>query len=200
MTTAFAFDLDGTVTAQELLPLIAEEMGLGREMGTLTELTISGTIDFEDSFRLRCAILRALPISRVQQIVAAAMLAPALEGFIRERPSQCFIVTGNLDVWIEPIVARLGCRSFASVADTDGDRLLGVRSVLRKSAPVEELRKSFDRVVAIGDSVNDIPMFELADIGVAHGAVHEPSQALLRIADYVTYREDSLCRLLTTLS
>ncbi len=200
MTTAFAFDLDGTLTCEELLPVIAEELSLGREMATLTRLTLSGAIEFEESFRLRCAILRAVPISRVRTIVAEVALAPAMEQFIRRRPRECFVVTGNLDVWVRPIIDRLGCRAFTSVGRSDGDQLLGVEHVLCKSTPIAQLQEQFDRVVAIGDSVNDIPMFELADIGIAHGAVHEPADALIEVADYATYREEALCRLLSTLS
>jgi len=200
MTTAFAFDLDGTLTCEELLPVIAEELSLGREMATLTRLTLSGAIEFEESFRLRCAILRAVPISRVRAIVAEVALSPAMEGFIRRRPRECFIVTGNLDVWVRPIIDRLGCQAFTSVGRSEGDRLIGVDAVLCKSTPIAELRSRFDRVVAIGDSVNDIPMFELADIGIAHGGVHEPADALIEVADYATYREEALCRLLSTLS
>jgi phosphoserine phosphatase len=200
MTTAYAFDLDGTVTAQELLPLLADELGLAREMDTLTRLTLSGAIPFEDSFRLRCAILRAVPLSRVREVVAEAVLSAEVEAFIRARSDRCFVVTGNLDVWVAPLVERLGCRAFSSVAEVDGDRLTGVRSVLCKSGPVQGLKDRYDRVVAVGDSVNDIPMFESADVGVAFGGVHPPAAALVQVADYVTYREDALCRLLSTLS
>jgi phosphoserine phosphatase len=80
MTTALAFDLDGTLTCEELLPVIAEGLSLAQEMATLTRLTLSGAIEFEESFRLRCAILRAVPISRVRAIVAEVALAPAMEG------------------------------------------------------------------------------------------------------------------------
>lgn len=199
MTTAFAFDLDGTVTCEELLPLIAAELSLTREMAVLTGLTLSGQIDFRDSFRLRCAVLRSVPISRVQAIVAEVSLAPDVERFIRSRPDDCYLVTGNLDVWVAPVVARLGCRAFTSVAVREADALLDVDTVLCKSEPVEGLRSAYDRVVAVGDSVNDIPMFEVADVGVAFGGVHDPASLLHDVADYVVYREDALCRLLSTL-
>ncbi|MBK6870187.1 MAG: HAD family phosphatase [Kineosporiaceae bacterium] len=199
-STAFAFDLDGTLTCEELLPVIAEELSLSREMATLTRLTLDGTIDFEDSFRLRCAILRAVPISRVRDIVAEVALTEALADFISAHAEDCYVVTGNLDVWIRPILDRLGCRAFTSVGRAEGDQLLGVDTVLRKSTAVAELNTRYDRVVAVGDSVNDISMFELADIGIAYGGVHDPADDLIEVADYATYREEALCRLLNTLS
>jgi HAD superfamily phosphoserine phosphatase-like hydrolase len=198
--TAFAFDLDGTVTRQELLPLMAAEVGLVDEMRMLTDLTMAGHIPFEQSFRLRCAALGAVPVSRVREIVAGAQVNHAVEAFIRKRPDSCFIVTGNLDAWIEPLADRLGCRVFSSVAATEGDRLVGVRSVLDKAHPIRELRRVFTRVVAVGDGANDVPMFREADVGVAFGGTHEPAAALMAAADHVVNDEESLCRLLSTLS
>lgn len=199
-STVFAFDLDGTITSEEVLPVIAAELGLEREMEVLTDLTLSGAIPFQDSFRLRCAILRAVPISRVQDIVAEVLLSTAIAGFIAECPERSVVVTGNLDVWVRPLLDRLGCRAFTSVAQTQGDTLLSVRSVLLKSDAIRDLRRQYDRVVAVGDSVNDIPMFELADMSVAFGGVHPPAPDLVDVADYVNYEERSLCRLLRTLS
>lgn len=199
VNTAFAFDLDGTVTSQELLPLIAGELDLTHEMSVLTDLTLSGSIPFEESFRLRCAILRSVPISRVQEIVAEVTMDSHIERFIKENADRSFIVTGNLDVWVRPLVERLGCEAFTSTAICDGDQLRRVGDVMHKSRPAYILRRRFDRLVGIGESVNDIPMFEVADIGVAFGGVHPPAPELVRVADYVTFEGESLCRLLTTL-
>lgn len=197
--TAFAFDLDGTVTTRELLPLIAGELGLMQEMRLLTELTLNGLIPFEDSFRLRCAILRAVPLSTIRDIVASVDLNSDIVAFIRNNSERSFLVTGNLDVWIAPLIERLGCRAFTSVGLISNNSLQGVGTVLRKNHPVQELKRSFDRVVAIGESVNDMPMFEASDIGVAFGGVHDPVPAICSIADYITFDGGTLCRLLSTL-
>lgn len=198
--TAFCFDLDGTITREEILPLIAAELGLEREMRVLTDLTLSGAIGFEDSFRLRCAVLRSVPVGDVRQIVAQVELAPGIERFVAEQAERCFVVTGNLDVWVAPIVERLGCRAFTSTARCRDGQLLEVSSVLTKDRAVAALRPDYERVVAIGDSVNDLPMFEFADLRVAYGGVHDPATDLYEVADYVAYEEDALCRLLSTLS
>lgn len=197
--TAFAFDLDGTVTRQELLPIIASELGLQREIRLLTDLTLKGAIDFEDSFRLRCAVLRAIPISTVCELLAEAPLDEHIAAFIQERPQQCFVVTGNLDVWIAPLLQRLGCEAFTSTATYKDDQLLGVTKVMHKSQPIRSLKQRFERVVAIGESVNDIPMFEVADVGIAYGGVHAPMESLVDVSHYVTYDGEALCRLLNTL-
>lgn len=199
MTTHIAFDLDGTVTSQELLPLIATELGLQHEMRLLTELTLAGTIGFEESFRLRCAILKSIPISVVQEIVAEVPMDRDIESFIHQNRNRCSIITGNLDVWIKPLIDRLGCSTFSSVAIRDGDQVLGLKSILHKSEPIQKLKTLTSRIVAVGDSVNDIPMFEAADVGIAFGGVHTPTIRLVEISDYIVFEGGTLCRLLNTL-
>lgn len=189
MNTLFAFDLDGTVTCQELLPLIASQMGLLSEMQLLTRLTIDGTIDFEQSFRLRCAILQSMPISSVQEIVAEVPLNAEISRFIAENKDRCTIVTGNLDVWIRPILERLGCRYYSSTCFVEGDRLQRLDRVLHKSKAVHALKRRGSCVIAIGDGANDVPMFEAADVGIAYGGVHSPAPALADISDYLVLME-----------
>ena len=46
----FLFDLDSTVTKQEILPTIAQNIGKLKEMRELTEATMRGEIPFKTSF------------------------------------------------------------------------------------------------------------------------------------------------------
>jgi phosphoserine phosphatase len=200
VNTAFCFDLDGTITRREILPAIASEVGLSEEIALLTRLTIQGLIPFESSFRLRCAILREVPVSRVREIVADIPLDPLIESFIRDNRERCAVATGNLDIWVGDLIERLGCRSATSKGIAKGDRLDSVARVLRKDEPVATLRaRGFTRVVAIGDGFNDIPMFETADTGVAFGGVHPPISEIVGLSNYVVFGSKSLCRLLNTL-
>src|SRR5258705_13832741 len=96
--TAFCFDLDGTLTRHEILPAMASEIGLSEEIALLTSLTMRGLIPFEASFRLRCRVLREVPVSRVREIVASIPLAESIETFIKENRHRCVVSTGNLDV------------------------------------------------------------------------------------------------------
>ena len=91
----YAFDLDGTVTKVETLPLLAEELGLSAEMKILTNLTVSGELSFEKSFKLRYFILRNIPLNRIRQIMDSVELDENIAGFIRENKEACAIVTGN---------------------------------------------------------------------------------------------------------
>lgn len=195
----YCFDLDGTVTSAELLPLIARDTDLEDEIAALTYATISGSIPFETSFRLRCRMLADVPISRVQQIARGVPLDDDIVRFIQQRPRNCAIATGNLDVWVQPILDDLGCRVFTSTAVVVDDELVDVDTTLFKGDAVEALREDFPLVVAIGDGMNDVPMLEAADISVAFGGVHRPADAAREVADYVTTNGSGLCRLLTSL-
>jgi len=196
--TAFCFDLDGTVSIDEILPRLSLEVGLYEEISALTEATIKGVIPFERSFRLRCRLLAEISVSKVREIISGVRLYEDLANFIRANAAQCFVITGNLDIWVEPLIASLGCEYFSSKATAVNDKLVSVDMVLNKGAAVKELRKRFDKVVAVGDGMGDVQMFEEADFRVAFGASHDPIEALVQSADYVTYSEKALCRLLNT--
>lgn len=198
--TAYCFDLDGTVTRLEVLPVIAAELGLTEEIGFLTQLTIRGQIPFEMSFRLRCRLLAEIEVDTVARIVEQVPLEESIANFIRDHHEQCYVVTGNLDVWVQRLAASLGCEMYSSKADIRPNGRLGaLTSVLRKSSAIRELRNQYDRVVCVGEGFNDLPMFEEADIGIAYGGVHPPARELIENSQYVIGQGDSLCRLLHTL-
>lgn len=197
--TCFCFDLDGTITREELLPLIASELGLEQEIGLLTRLTMDGLISFEDSFRLRFAVLRMVRTTRIRQVVAEVDIDPDIEAFIAKNRDVCFVLTGNLDVWIDPLVERLGCGFYTSTSRLDREGHLELVHIMRKNLPALELKERFDRVVAIGDGFNDVPMFDIADVGIAFNGVHPSPSALVSVADYVALNGSGLCRLLNTL-
>ena len=191
----FAFDLDGTVTREETLPLLARELGLYEELMLLTKLTLKGSIGFEQSFRLRYQLLKDIPLARIRAIMAEVRLDEEIVSFIRSRAGDCALVTGNLDVWIEPLSARLGCRVFASRSCRAPSGELLLAEVLDKGAAIRQLKQR-DKVAAIGESFNDIPMFEAADYAVAYAGVHMPVDAAIAAADWVAFDGASLCRLL----
>jgi phosphoserine phosphatase len=200
MSTAYCFDLDGTITTLEILPCIAAELGIAGEIATLTRLTMDGHIPFTDSLRLRALILGQVPVQRVHEIIAAVPLEPSLLEFMSEYRSQCFIVTGNVDAWVGPLLQRLGCRWFCSEATEDNGRL-ALKRILDKGDAVRRLRveNEFQRFVAVGDGANDVSMLEAADIAIAYGGVHPPTPATIAAADLVINDPDTLCTLLKAL-
>ena len=194
----FAFDLDGTVTKVETLPILARELNLAAQMSELTELTLAGKISFEKSFRLRYSMLKKIPLKKIVAIMDSVELDENIFNFIRENKNICAVVTGNLDCWIKPVADKLGCEIFSSKSEiVNGVPIL--TEILKKDFAIRQLKKSCDKVIATGESFNDVPMFNAADISIAYGGVHKPVDAAVFVADYVISDSESLCRLLKNL-
>jgi hypothetical protein len=85
----FLFDLDGTITTEELLPKLAKELGFFDEMKLLTKLTLNGDIPFDASFRLRVEILRQVGVERVKPIIQTISLSEEIVAFIKANQNHC---------------------------------------------------------------------------------------------------------------
>jgi HAD superfamily phosphoserine phosphatase-like hydrolase len=190
----FLFDLDGTITRQEILPLIASAIGLEEEIGELTRRTMAGEFPFESSLRRRVEILSAVPISEVREIVASVDVDPDIERFLARNRERCTIVTGNLDVWIADLVERLGVPVRCSKARAEGDRLLGLESILDKADVAGDFAGA---ICAIGDGYNDLGLIAASDFGVAYGGVHAPAPGLYGVATHAVFDPKRLCELLS---
>lgn len=196
----FLFDLDATVTQAEILPMLAEQVGMLKEMRELTEKTMRGELPFKSSFLARVDMLRTIPVSRVANIVEETPLNEEIVAFIREHKESCYIVTGNLDVWIKKLIKRIGlpmAHCLCSSANVQEDKLMAVNSVIDKGLVVKQFVMP---VVAIGDGSNDAEMARLAEIGIGFGGVRPVAYSLMSNATHVIYDEKRLCDFLKILS
>lgn len=195
----FLFDLDATVTKEEILPALAEQVGLLEEMQEMTEKTMRGEIPFQTSFLARVEMLKAIRVSRVAEIVEKTPLNEELVQFIHAHASRCYIVTGNIDVWIEELIKRIGLpmsHCYCSSASVSDDYIVSVNSVVDK----EKIVKQFVvPVVAVGDGSNDAEMVRLADVGIGYGGVRPVAYSLMCNATHVICDEHRLCSFLHTL-
>jgi len=197
---AFCFDLDGTLTKEEILPIIAKEVDLFEEINILTDVTMKGFIPFTNSCKLRVRLLSEIAIPRRVDIVSSVTIDENLKVFIKANKDNCFVVTGNLDVWVEEMVqSNYGCQLYSSKADIKDNKIMGIKNILDKGTAIKELRNKYNKIVTVGDGMNDCSMFSEADISIAYGGIHEPADSLVSLSNYVAYNSTTLVNLLNNL-
>ncbi len=191
----FVFDLDGTLTKQETLPLIANTFKITEKIEKLTKETISGNVPFIESFIKRVNILGELPVSEVSKLLHSTEIYPEIHKFIQKNLDKCVIATGNLDCWISELAQKIGCELFCSSAEVTNNSVTKITKILRKESVVSFLQQQGAFVVFIGDGNNDMEAMRTANISIACALTHRPANSVLSIADYLVHSEDSLCRL-----
>lgn len=195
----FLFDLDATVTKTEILPALAAQVGMQTEMQEMTEKTMRGEIPFQSSFLNRVEMLKTIPVSTVANIVEKTPLNDKVVQFIREHAERCYIVTGNIDVWIEKLIKKIGLpmtHCYCSTASVENDAIVTVNSVVDKEKVVKQFVVP---VVAVGDGSNDAEMIGLAEVGIGYGGVRPVAFSLMCNATHVIYDEQRLYEFLCTL-
>ena len=111
-----------------------------------------------------------ISVAEVNQVVSEIPLNPYIAEFIEQNRDRCYVVTGNLDVWISGLMKKLKMENhcYCSKADVINDRISKV------------------------DGDNDSGMARMADIAIGFGGVRPIAQSLLRNADFAFY-EDKRC-------
>lgn len=187
----FLFDLDSTISKKEILPTISKTIGKEKEMRELTEATMRGEIPFKSSFLNRVELLSSVDVSIVNNIVSEIPINEEIAKFIMEHKERCYVLTGNLDVWISGLMKKLGLKNhvYCSKAHVTNDKIDQVISVVDK----ELMTKQFVQpMVVIGDGDNDSGMAKFANIAIGFGGVRDIAPSLLQNIDFAFY-DDKRC-------
>lgn len=187
----FLFDLDSTITKIEILPEISRFVGKEKEMKQLTEATMQGILPFKQSFLSRVDLLKNMDVSLVNEHIANIPLNEEIVKFILENKERCYIVTGNLDVWISGLMKKIGMQDhfYCSKALVIDDKIEKVISVLDKELTTQQFVQP---IVAIGDGDNDAEMARLSDVAIGFGGVRKIAPSLLRNIDFA-FMDDKRC-------
>lgn len=194
----FVFDLDSTVTAEEVLPKVASVIGKEKEMFSITEQTMIGAIPFKESFLKRVKLLGNLPLTKITNIIKDIKLNKKIIEFIQKNKERCYIVTGNLDIFVEPLMESIDMngRYYSSKGFVDSNGEIQFISVVDKEKVAEQF---VNEIVAIGDGSNDAEIIDLATIGIGFGGVRNIADSVLETCDFAFYDEDSLVSFLESL-
>lgn len=194
----FLFDLDSTITRKEILPTIAEKVNGQKEMRELTEATMNGEIPFKSSFLKRVEILSVMNVSETRAMIAEIPLNENIAQFIRENRDRCYVVTGNLDIWINDLMRKLGLNGhvYCSRANCKNDKITQVVSVIDKELTAKQFVQP---LVVIGDGDNDSGMAQVANISVGFGGIRDIAPSLIQNIDYAFYDDNRCADFLRTL-
>jgi phosphoserine phosphatase len=178
-------DMDSTMIGQEGIDELADYAGFKDRVAAITERAMRGEIEFEPALRKRVALLRGLPVTVIDTVIAERIRATpggaTLVATMRANGAYTCVVSGGFTAFTERLAATLGFdeqRANTLLVDADG-RLTGkvAEPVLGRKVKLETLTALRERfhlsredTLAVGDGANDIPMIEEAGLGVAfHG-------------------------------
>jgi len=162
------FDLEGVFTP-EIWIAVAETTGL-----PALRLTTRDEPDYDKLMHYRIAILEehGITLSEIQAVIAKMGLLPGARAFldwIRERVP-VIILSDTFYEFAAPLMAQLGQPTlFCNMLNVDErDMITGYRLRINdgKFEAVRALKALNFRVIASGDSYNDMTMLEEADHGI----------------------------------
>ncbi|MVA55416.1 phosphoserine phosphatase SerB [Agrobacterium vitis] len=191
-------DMDSTMIGQECIDELAAEVGLKDQVSLITARAMNGEIAFEPALRERVALLKGLPITVVDEVIAKRItLTPGgleLIATMKAKGYYTALVSGGFTVFTSKIAATLGFDENRANILMEQDGLLTgevAEPILGKQAKVDALQDIVTRLglspedaIAVGDGANDLGMLGVAGSGVAlHAKPTVAAQAKIRI-DY----------------
>ena len=183
MRRLICFDMDSTLIETEVIDELAIRAGVGDQLKAIPEAAMRGEIDFCESFRQRCALLKGLDVSVMQEIAENLPITEGVDRLMRILKKVGFkiaILSGgftyfgnylkqkyNIDyVYANELEVENGKLTGRHVGDiVDGKRKA---ELLRLIAQVENV--DIRQTVAVGDGANDLPMISIAGLGIAFHA------------------------------
>ena len=177
------FDMDSTLIHTEVIDELAERAGVGDEVRAITESAMRGEIDFTESFTRRVALLKGLDESVMEDIANNLPYNEGLEQMMKVLKRVGYktaILSGGFTYFGKALQRRFGFDYvYANELEVSDGRLTGryVGEIVdgRRKAELLRLLCQFENIdleqsVAVGDGANDLPMLNLAGLGIAYHA------------------------------
>jgi phosphoserine phosphatase len=180
----FLADMDSTMIGQECIDELADYAGLKAHVAGITERAMRGEIEFEPALRARVALLKDMPASVVDEVLAKR-ITPTPGGrelvmTMRANGAYTCLISGGFTLFTNAIAAKIGFQENRAneLVVQDGKFTGEVREPIlgraTKLATLVELMESFDiddiDTLVVGDGANDLAMIQHAGLGVAYRA------------------------------
>ena len=177
------FDMDSTLIEAEVIDELAKLQGVGNEVCQITESAMRGEIDFAESLKRRVALLKGLPTSRLEEVAKNLPLTEGVERLmssLRALGYKTAIISGGFTYFGEALKKKLNMDYlFANELEVEAGVLTGrlvgdIMDAIKKAETLNYLAQkeqiNLEQVIAVGDGANDIPMLNLAGLGIAFRA------------------------------
>ena len=177
------FDMDSTLIETEVIDELAKRAGVGEKVAEITERAMRGEIDFCESFTERVALLKGLDVSVMEDIARNLPITEGLERLmtiLKRVGYKTAILSGGFTYFGNYLKQRFGFDYvYANELEVENGKLTGryVGEVVdgRRKAELLRLLCQFENIdiaqsVAVGDGANDLPMLNLAGLGIAFHA------------------------------
>ena len=177
------FDMDSTLIKTEVIDELADRVGVGQQVRAITESAMRGEIDFSESFRQRIALLKGLDESVLEDI---ALHLPIMEGaerlisILKKIGFKIAILSGGFTYFGNRLKKLFDVDYvYANELEIEDGKLTGnyigeivdgrrKAELLKLIAQVEKI--DLEQVIAVGDGANDLPMLNIAGLGIAFHA------------------------------
>ncbi|MEM1351596.1 MAG: phosphoserine phosphatase SerB [Pseudomonadota bacterium] len=189
-------DMDSTMIRQECIDELADEAGVGDRVKAITARAMNGTLDFEAALTERVGLLKGLPVSVIDKVLAERITlmpgGPVLVATMKAKGAYAGLVSGGFTAFTQEIAKRLGFDENRANTLLQADGVLNgepAHPILGRQAKVDALDEMTARlglddadVLAVGDGANDLGMLRRAGMGVAlHAKPSVAAQCELRV-------------------
>jgi phosphoserine phosphatase len=177
------FDMDSTLIQTEVINELANRAGVGNEVSKITESAMRGEINFTESFIQRLSLLKGLDEKVMAEIAENLPLTEGAERLFHTLQKYGFktaILSGGFSYFGKHLQNKLGIDYvFANQLEISEGKLTGrhIGDIIDGAKKAELLRNiafkediDLQQTVAVGDGSNDLPMINIAGLGIAYHA------------------------------